>query len=61
MHLRAYLYVMAAISSLPIQGVQGESPSLGKSVLLMRDVAEGTESIDAGTAKLVGTTAERTV
>lgn len=37
-------------------GVQEEAPSLGKPVLVMREVTERTEGIDAGTAKLVGTT-----
>ena len=36
-------------------GLQEEAPSLGKPVLVMRDVTERTEGIDAGTAKLVGT------
>ncbi len=36
-------------------GVQEEAPSLGKPVLVMRDVTERQEGIDAGTAKLVGT------
>lgn len=36
-------------------GVQEEAPSLGKPVLVMRDVTERTEGIEAGTAKLVGT------
>jgi UDP-N-acetylglucosamine 2-epimerase (non-hydrolysing) len=36
-------------------GVQEEAPTLGKPVLVMRDVTERTEGIDAGTAKLVGT------
>lgn len=36
-------------------GIQEEAPSLGKPVLVMRDVTERTEGIDAGTAKLVGT------
>lgn len=36
-------------------GVQEEAPSLGKPVLVMRDVTERTEGIDAGTAKIVGT------
>ncbi|HAM53016.1 MAG TPA: UDP-N-acetylglucosamine 2-epimerase (non-hydrolyzing) [Nitrospiraceae bacterium] len=42
-------------------GVQEEAPSLGKPVLVMRDVTERTEGIDAGTAKLVGTDPERIV
>jgi UDP-N-acetylglucosamine 2-epimerase (non-hydrolysing) len=36
-------------------GVQEEAPSLGKPVLVMREVTERTEGVDAGTAKLVGT------
>lgn len=36
-------------------GIQEEAPSLGKPVLVMRDVTERTEGVDAGTAKLVGT------
>ncbi|MEP3052429.1 MAG: UDP-N-acetylglucosamine 2-epimerase (non-hydrolyzing) [Erythrobacter sp.] len=36
-------------------GIQEEAPSLGKPVLVMRDTTERPEGIDAGTAKLVGT------
>jgi UDP-N-acetylglucosamine 2-epimerase (non-hydrolysing) len=36
-------------------GIQEEAPSLGKPVLVMRDVTERREGIDAGTARLVGT------
>ncbi len=36
-------------------GVQEEAPSLGKPVLVMRDVTERPEAVDAGTVKLVGT------
>ncbi len=36
-------------------GIQEEAPSLGKPVLVVRDVTERTEGIEAGTAKLVGT------
>jgi UDP-N-acetylglucosamine 2-epimerase (non-hydrolysing) len=36
-------------------GVQEEAPSLGKPVLVLRDVTERQEGVDAGTAKLVGT------
>jgi UDP-N-acetylglucosamine 2-epimerase (non-hydrolysing) len=36
-------------------GLQEEAPSLGKPVLVMRDVTEREEGITAGTAKLVGT------
>jgi len=40
-------------------GIQEEAPSLGKPVLVMRDVTERTEGIDAGTALLVGTDKDR--
>jgi UDP-N-acetylglucosamine 2-epimerase (non-hydrolysing) len=36
-------------------GVQEEAPSLGKPILVMRDVSERIEGIRAGTAKLIGT------
>lgn len=36
-------------------GIQEEAPTLGKPVLVMRDVTERQEGIEAGTAKLVGT------
>lgn len=36
-------------------GIQEEAPSLGKPVLVMREVTERTEGIDAGNARLVGT------
>jgi len=36
-------------------GVQEEAPSLGKPVLVMRDVTERMEGVKAGTAVLVGT------
>jgi UDP-N-acetylglucosamine 2-epimerase (non-hydrolysing) len=36
-------------------GIQEEAPSLGKPVLVMREVTERMEGITAGTAKLVGT------
>jgi len=39
-------------------GVQEEAPSLGKPVLVMRDTTERPEGIEAGSAKLVGTTRE---
>ncbi len=41
--------------------MQEEAPSLGKPVLVMREVTERTEGIDAGTAKLVGTNVEKIV
>jgi UDP-N-acetylglucosamine 2-epimerase (non-hydrolysing) len=36
-------------------GIQEEAPTLGKPVLVMRDVTERMEGVEAGTAKLVGT------
>lgn len=42
-------------------GVQEEAPALGKPVLVMRDTTERPEGIAAGTAKLVGTNANRIV
>ncbi|HWR02656.1 MAG TPA: UDP-N-acetylglucosamine 2-epimerase (non-hydrolyzing) [Humidesulfovibrio sp.] len=39
-------------------GVQEEAPSLGKPVLVMRDVTERPEGVAAGAAKLVGTDEE---
>ena len=35
-------------------GIQEEAPSLGKPVLVMRDVTERPEAVAAGAAKLVG-------
>lgn len=40
-------------------GIQEEAPTLGKPILVMRDKTERQEGIDAGTAKLVGTDAEK--
>lgn len=42
-------------------GVQEEAPSLGKPVLVMRDVTERTEGIDTGTAKIVGTDKDKII
>ncbi len=42
-------------------GVQEEAPSLGKPVLVMRDVTERPEAVEAGTVILVGTDAARIV
>lgn len=40
-------------------GVQEEAPSLGKPVLVMRDVTERPEAVAAGVVRLVGTDAQR--
>ena len=42
-------------------GIQEEAPSLGKPVLVMRDVTERPEAIDAGTVRLVGSNSSRIV
>lgn len=39
-------------------GVQEEAPSLGKPVLVMRDITERPEAVEAGTVVLVGTDTE---
>lgn len=39
-------------------GVQEEAPSLGKPTLVLRDTTERPEAIEAGTAKLIGTSSE---
>jgi len=42
-------------------GIQEEAPSLGKPVLVMRNVTERPEGIEAEVVKLVGTDKERIV
>ena len=42
-------------------GIQEEAPALGKPVLVMRDVTERPEGVEAGVARLVGTSVERIV
>ena len=42
-------------------GVQVEAPALGKPVLVMRETTERPEGVAAGTAKLIGTAADRIV
>ena len=40
-------------------GIQEEAPSLGKPVLVMRDVTERPEAVEAGTVALVGTDVDK--
>jgi len=40
-------------------GIQEEAPSLGKPVLVLRDVTERPEAVEAGTIIIVGTNAEK--
>ena len=42
-------------------GIQEEAPSLGKPVLVMREVTERPEAVEAGTVRLVGTDPKRIV
>lgn len=42
-------------------GIQEEAPSLGTPVLVMRDITERPEAIEAGTVRLVGTSNQRIV
>ncbi|MCU6433910.1 UDP-N-acetylglucosamine 2-epimerase (non-hydrolyzing) [Undibacterium sp. Jales W-56] len=42
-------------------GIQEEAPSLGKPVLVMRDVTERPEAVNAGTVRLVGANRQRIV
>lgn len=42
-------------------GIQEEAPSLGKPVLVMRDVTERPEAVSAGTVRLVGADRDRIV
>lgn len=42
-------------------GLQEEAPGLGKPVLVLREVTERPEAVEAGTAKLVGTSYQRVV
>jgi UDP-N-acetylglucosamine 2-epimerase (non-hydrolysing) len=42
-------------------GIQEEAPSLGKPVLVMREVTERPEAVEAGTARLVGSERESIV
>lgn len=56
-HLMRRAYVVLTDSG----GLQEEAPGLGKPVLVLRDVTERPEAVEAGTAKLVGTSGERIV
>jgi len=42
-------------------GIQEEAPSLGKPVLVMREVTERPEAVEAGTVRLVGTDRRRII
>lgn len=52
---------MASIILSDSGGVQEEAPSLGKPVLVLRENTERPEAIEAGTARLIGTSRRRIV
>ena len=56
-HLMARAYLILTDSG----GVQEEAPSLGKPVLVLREVTERPEGVEAGTAVIVGTDRDRIV
>ncbi len=56
-HLMKLSYLVLTDSG----GIQEEAPALGKPVLVMRNVTERPEAVEAGTAKIVGTDSERIV
>ncbi|TAE30933.1 MAG: UDP-N-acetylglucosamine 2-epimerase (non-hydrolyzing) [Candidatus Kapaibacterium sp.] len=57
----AYLLQASTLVITDSGGIQEEAPSLGKPVLVMRDVTERPEAVEAGTSLLVGANAERIV
>ncbi len=56
-HLLRHAYIILTDSG----GIQEEGPSLGKPVLVMRDVTERPEAIAAGTVRLVGANQEQII
>jgi UDP-N-acetylglucosamine 2-epimerase (non-hydrolysing) len=50
-----YLMTKAKIILTDSGGIQEEAPSLGKPVLVMRDITERPEAVEAGCVELVGT------
>nr|WP_295080122.1 UDP-N-acetylglucosamine 2-epimerase (non-hydrolyzing) [uncultured Roseateles sp.] len=57
----AYLMLQSTLILTDSGGIQEEGPSLGKPVLVMRDVTERPEAVTAGSVRLVGTSAEKIV
>lgn len=56
-----YLMDISTIILTDSGGIQEEAPSLGKPVLVMRDVTERPEAVNAGTVKLIGTKKENII
>ena len=56
-YLLKYSYIVLTDSG----GIQEEAPSLGKPVLVMRDVTERPEAVKAGTVKIVGSNSLRII
>ena len=56
-----YLMQRSALVLTDSGGLQEEAPSLGKPVLVLREVTERPEGVEAGTARLVGTEPRRIV
>ncbi len=56
-----YLMEKAFIILTDSGGIQEEAPSLGKPVIVMREITERPEAVDAGTVRLVGTDVDRIV
>jgi UDP-N-acetylglucosamine 2-epimerase (non-hydrolysing) len=63
LHYEAFVYLLkhSHIVLTDSGGIQEEAPSLGKPVLVMRDVTERPEAVDAGTVELVGAHKDRIV
>jgi UDP-N-acetylglucosamine 2-epimerase (non-hydrolysing) len=53
-----YLMRRATLIVTDSGGIQEEAPGLGKPVLVTRDTTERPEAIEAGTARLIGTSSE---
>jgi UDP-N-acetylglucosamine 2-epimerase (non-hydrolysing) len=56
-HLMKHCYLVLTDSG----GIQEEAPGLGKPVLVLRDITERPEAVEAGTVRLVGTQTSRIV
>lgn len=56
-----YLMMHAKLILTDSGGVQEEAPSLGCPVLVIRDVTERQEAVDAGTVRLIGTEPESVI